>query len=47
MPSAPQQTAPPGRCRARALGIPLDGRPGPNDAITDVERHGRLAATGA
>lgn len=36
MSSNPQQTTPSGRCRARALGIPLDGRPGPNNAITDV-----------
>jgi len=36
MSSNPQQTTPSGRRRARALGIPLDGRPGPNNAITDV-----------
>ncbi|MFG2884818.1 P1 family peptidase [Streptomyces sp. NPDC048297] len=32
----PSQVTPSGRPRARALGIPLDGRPGPHNAITDV-----------
>jgi D-aminopeptidase len=35
-PSDPQRTAPDGRPRARGLGIPLRGTPGPADAVTDV-----------
>ena len=37
MPLTPEQTHDPdGRPRARALGIPLPGAPGPWNAITDV-----------
>jgi L-aminopeptidase/D-esterase-like protein len=32
----PHRTTPGGKPRARALGIPFGGRPGPNNAITDV-----------
>jgi D-aminopeptidase len=32
----PHRTTPAGKSRARALGIPFGGRPGPNNAITDV-----------
>src|SRR5262249_48621200 len=32
----PRRTTPGGKPRARALGIPFGGRPGANNAITDV-----------
>jgi len=32
----PQLSTPAGKRRARALGIPFDGTPGPNNAVTDV-----------
>jgi D-aminopeptidase len=35
-PATPHLTTPSGRSRARALGIGLDGNPGPNNALTDV-----------
>jgi L-aminopeptidase/D-esterase-like protein len=35
-PTEPQRTAPDGRPRARGLGIPFPGTPGPVNAITDV-----------
>ncbi len=34
--SDPRRTSPSGRPRARGLGVPFDGEPGPNNAITDV-----------
>jgi L-aminopeptidase/D-esterase-like protein len=36
MAADPHRSTPAGRPRARALGIPLDGEPGPANAITDV-----------
>ncbi len=34
--SDPHHATPGGKTRARALGVPFDGAPGPNNAITDV-----------
>ncbi|MCC7325127.1 MAG: S58 family peptidase, partial [Gemmatimonadaceae bacterium] len=34
--AAPSSAIAQGRARARDLGIPLDGTPGPHNAITDV-----------
>ena len=35
-PRSPLLTTPSGKPRARSFGIPFDGEPGPNNAITDV-----------
>ncbi|MSP81514.1 MAG: S58 family peptidase [Alphaproteobacteria bacterium] len=36
MAADPRRETPSGKPRARALGVPFDGEPGPNNAITDV-----------